>query len=399
MQVPCAPLSPPRSLRGVSCPTANLCVAVSADGYVYSSTEPTGPAGAWRVADLDGSESSIHLESISCPDSGFCAAVSGKGLYGGHGTNTSGEVLTTTEPTGPGAAWQVTQLDPSLDLREVSCPSRRFCVAVAQNGQILKSIDPGGGASAWNPVGAPAGPGNLDSADCIDQESFLCLAGNSGGNFVATEAPDAGASTWRELDGGASVPITGISCATPARCAAVDNNGDVLVSSDPAAAGSWSVANLIPFVPVGFGEKPQNALFDVSCATTGICVLVGAKGLIFTSTEPFAVDSPTSGPGRGKGPKRPVVMRPRTTLLKADGFRERTRRQRLKVNFRFFSRTQVRGFLCKRDRGRYRPCRSPQRYWVTLGKHALRVRAIGPTGLRGPVAKIHFEAIKNPNFD
>jgi photosystem II stability/assembly factor-like uncharacterized protein len=395
-EIPCPPPEHGEPMRGVSCPSVNLCVAVTSVGYVYSSTDPTGPASSWRVADIDDSRSSIHLEAISCPDPGFCVAVSGKGLSGGAGTNTAGKVLTTTEPTGPGGAWQVTQLDPSLWLRAVSCSSRSYCVAVAKNGQILESKNPAGGAAAWSSVGTPGGPGNLESITCVDQGLFLCLAGNSGGNFLATKG--AGGSTWSETNGGASVPITGISCPTPSRCAAVDNNGDVLVSADPAAPRSWSVANLIPFTPPTPTQPTLNALFGVSCPNLELCVLVGVKGLVFTSTDPFAVTPPGSAKGQAPGSQRRLVKRPKAILVKADGFREMTRRQRLKVRFRFYAKTKVQGFVCKRDQGRYRPCRSPQRYWVPLGRHVLRVRAVGPTGLRGPVARIHFEAIKNPNF-
>lgn len=393
-QVPCPPPVHGEQLRAVSCPSVNLCVAVTSVGYVYSSTDPTGPAGGWRVADIDDSEHNTHLESISCPDPGFCVAVSGKSLSGG--VNTAGKVLTTTEPTGPGSAWQVTQLDPSLNLRAVSCTSRSFCVAVAKNGHILKSTNPAGPASAWELVGTPGGPGNLESVTCVDQGSFLCLAGNSGGNFLAAGS---GGSSWTEADGGVSVPITGISCPTPSRCAAVDNNGDVLVSRDPAAGRSWSVANLIPFTPPTPTQPSLNALFGVSCPSLDLCVLVGVKGLVYTSTDPFAVTPADSGKPQSKGSQRRLVKRPKAILVKGDAFREVTRRQRLKVRFRFYAKTKTKGFLCKRDQGRYRPCRSPQRYWVPIGKHVLRVRAIGPTGLRGPVAKVHFEAIKNSNFD
>jgi hypothetical protein len=43
-EVPC--LVPPRSrqVRAVDCPSPSLCVAVTFDGYVYSTTDPTGPA-------------------------------------------------------------------------------------------------------------------------------------------------------------------------------------------------------------------------------------------------------------------------------------------------------------------------------------------------------------------
>jgi hypothetical protein len=376
-----------RQVRAVSCPTASFCVAVTYDGYAYSSTDPTGGAASWRVADLDGSGRDTHLESVSCPDPGFCVAVSGN-------RDTAGKVLTSTAPSGPGSAWVETQLDPSLDLRGVSCTSRTFCIAVAHQGRILKSTNPAGGASAWEEIGTPAGPGNLEAIDCLDAGSFLCVTGNAGGNLLTTTAPSAAASTWSETNGGASVQVTGVSCPSPARCLAVDNNGNVQASGDPTRAGSWSSTNLIPFTPPQPNQPPLNALFDASCPTTALCALVGTRGRIFSSTDPFAAAAPPSGPR-----KRRLIKRPRTTLLKADRFREYTRHRRLKVRFRFYANAKVRGFLCKRDRGPYRRCRSPLRYWVPLGRHVLRVRAIGVTGLRGPVAMIRFEALRNPRLD
>src|SRR5262249_48599569 len=47
--------------------------------------------------------------------------------------------------------------------------------------------------------------------------------------------------------------------------------------------------------------------------------------------------------------------------------------------------------------GPYRPCSSPLRYWTGQGWHALRVRAIGPTGLRGPAAIKHFCVKRRPS--
>jgi hypothetical protein len=385
-----------RQVRAVSCPSASLCVAVTFDGYVYSSSDPTGPATSWRVVDVDDGGRDTHLESISCPDPGFCVAVSGD-------RNTAGKILTTSSPTGPASAWQVAQLDPTLDIAGVSCASRGFCVAAASNGRILRSTNPAGGASAWELVGAPGGPGNLDSVACTDRGTLLCLAGNSGGNLLVTQTAGAGYSSWGEVSGGASVPITGISCPTQSRCAAVDNNGNVLLSGAPAVAGSWSATNLLPFAPATASQGPLNALFGVSCPTDGLCVLVGARGMVFTSTDPIAGAPPPSVAGKGNGKGKPsgrrFVKRPKTFFAKVDRFREMTHRQRLKVNFRFYAKSKVRGFVCKRDRRRYRRCRSPLRYWVGFGDHELRVRAVGPTGLRGPVAMVRFRAYRNPAFD
>jgi hypothetical protein len=50
------------------------------------------------------------------------------------------------------------------------------------------------------------------------------------------------------------------------------------------------------------------------------------------------------------------------------------------------------------DGGPYRRCRSPLRYWVPVGRHVLRVRAIGLSGLRGPAAVARFVVERNPNF-
>jgi hypothetical protein len=383
-----------RGVRAISCPSPGLCVAVADDGFVYSSTDPTGPAESWRLADLDGSERDTHLESVSCPDPGFCVAVSG-------GTNTAGKVLTSGDPTGPTSAWRVTQLDESLDLHAVSCLDRDFCLAVAAKGRILRSTNPGGGPAAWEEVGTPGGLGDLDAVSCVDLDGFLCLAGNAGGNILTTATPVAGAADWKEANGGSSVQITSISCASASRCAAVDNNGNVLVSTDPGGGSgrSWAISNLIPYTAPQDRQPPLNALFSASCPTVTLCVLVGASGRIFTNTDPFAVPS-ASGEGQPgkKGKRRRAPRRPRTTLVEVDHFHSRIHGRRFKAGFRFHANGRVRGFVCKRDGGPYRRCRSPLRYWVPVGRHVLRVRAIGLTGLRGPAAVARFVVESNPNF-
>jgi len=169
---------------------------------------------------------------------------------------------------------------------------------------------------------------------------------------------------------------------------AVDNNGDVLTSTDSTgASGAWHFENLVPFTHE-FGQSPRNALFGVSCASTSLCALVGADGRIFTATDPF---SPPADPGRRKRGRK-VPRRPRTILVPTDDFwfNVRARQRHIRAKFRFYSPSKVRGFECKRGHGSYRRCRSPLRYWVGRGRHVLRVRAIGPTGLRGRPAIKHF---------
>jgi len=367
---------PKSSLRSVSCPSPEFCVVVSYDGFAYVSTDPARGAAAWSSSLLPERQANMHPTSVSCPTESLCVAVTG-------GYRAPGRVLTSTDPLS--GSWQVTQLADPLDLRGVSCGTPSLCVAVAREGRIFVSTEPTGGALAWRQVGTPGGPGDLEGVDCVS--SALCAAGNLTGNVLTSTDPAGPAGSWREANAGGSVQITDLSCPTVSRCVAVDNNGSALASADPTGgAGSWQFENLIPFSPTEEreGQPPRNALFGASCASVSLCALVGSDGRIFTSTDPF---SPTDVRPPPKSRKRP-----RTILVWAEHFWKHsfTRRHRIRARFRFHSPTRVRGFECKRDRGPYRRCRSPLRYWVTYGRRALRVRAIGPTGLRGPAAIKRF---------
>ncbi len=371
---------PKNSLKSISCPSPRFCVMVSYDGFAYVSTDPAGDAAAWSSSVLPERQSKMHPTSVSCPTESLCVAVAG-------GYGAPGRVLTSTDPLS--GTWQVTQLANPLDLRGVSCGTPSLCVAVAREGRIFVSTEPTGGTSAWRRIGTPGGPGDLEGVDCV--ATLLCAAGNLTGNVLTSNDPDGPASSWREANAGGSVQITDVSCPRADRCVAVDNNGSVHGSTDPSGgAGSWRFENLVPFLPTEEqeGQPPRNALFGASCASISFCALVGADGRIFTSTDPFSV--PTD--------PRPLSRRerPRTILVFAEHFWKAsvTRRRHIRARFRFYSPTQVTGFECKRDRGPYRRCRSPLRYWVTHGRHALRVRAIGPTGLRGPAAAKRFSVLK-----
>ncbi len=367
-----------RTIRSVSCPSAQLCVAVTGEGYVYSSTNPTGPADAWRVADIDGDGRDTHLLGVSCPTASLCVAVSGERY-------TAGKVLTSTNPTGGAAAWTVTQLDESLDMRGVSCGTPTLCVAVGRQGRLLVSRDPAGGVSAWTELGTPGGPGDLQGVSC--SWTVLCVAGNAGGNMLTSTNPGIAAS-WQEADSGASVQVTSVSCLRSKQCVAVDNNGDVITSTDP-TAGSWSRTRLIPFVqPSHELEEPLNGLFGVSCASASFCALVAADGQIFTNVSPFVG---RAAPARSLGRRAKKKKRPKVTIAKLLlPSRRELREHRARVIVRFYADGPVRRVECKVDHRHFRLCHSPDRFRIGRGTHTLRIRAVGATGLRGPAAIKRF---------
>jgi len=348
------------NLSAISCASQNFCVAISDKGFIYVSTEPTGAGAAWSPTVI---KEGFGIFDVSCPSASFCAAVGGKG----------GKVFTSTDPIS--GSWQITQLAGSPNLRGVSCGTPSLCVAIGGEGRIFVSTDPTGGASTWAEAGTPGGPVGLQGVSCVS--TLLCAAGNVSGNVLTSTDPSGGAaSSWSEANGGTSMRITDVSCPTASRCVAVDDNGDVLTSTDPSGgAGSWHFENLVP----ALREPPENGLFSASCASVSLCATVGTDGRIFTSTEPFSAPA-----------EPPVPARPRTALL-LESYPLQTRHRLFRARFRFFSHTKVRGFECKRDRGPYRRCHSPLRYWVASGRrHVLGVRAIGPTGLRGPATIDRF---------
>lgn len=342
------------SLLGVSCPSESLCVAVGSQDSLVFSQAPTGGAGAWHVVNPSSGKPCPEEEPHCQP---------------------------------PGSA-----------LKAVSCASPRLCVVVSYEGFIYASSDPTGDATAWQPTDVNEGGGHggthLTGVSCPSPS--LCVAvssgpslGNTAGKILTSTDPAGPGAGWSGANAGGSVQITGASCPTTSRCVAVDNNGDVLTSTDPTGGpGSWRFENLVPFGTPAEFQSPGNALFAASCASVSLCALVGADGRVFTSTEPFA--APADPAGGSKGRKAP--KRPRTTILFANPFWEVTvtRRRHVHARFHFFSSTRTRGFECRRDHGRYRRCHSPLRYWVGHGRHVLRVRAIGPTGLRGPAASKRF---------
>jgi hypothetical protein len=377
-----------RKVTDVSCPTVDFCAATTHQGFVYTTHNPLGSAGAWKVTDLDGEGPNTHLKSISCTDPSFCVAVS---AY----SNTGGRILSSANPDGGAAAWQEADLSPGengLDLRAVSCGTRDYCIAVDHEGQMVRSANPLGPASSWVSLGTPGGPGSLNSIECVG--IALCVAGNASGNLISTGDPADPHPEWHEVSGGGSVPVTDVSCPDAAHCLAVDNNGDTITSTDPTGGpGSWVRENQIPYVERDQYELPTapNAIFGVSCPTTSLCVLGATERRILTSTDPFA--APPSA-GKRKKRHRPP-KRPRTFLAHVDRLHIFTRHHSLRMTFRFFTRTKSRGFRCRQDGGPWYRCKSPHRFRAAIGHHAFRVRAIGPTGLEGPIAGAHFRVVSN----
>jgi len=384
-----------RQIRGVSCPSPQLCVAVSFEGLIFTSTDPTGPASAWTVADLTPTGPNINFYGVSCPSPTFCAAVAAKGV-----------VVTSANPTGGAGAWTKTQLEGPLELRGVSCYSVALCVAVGDNGSSIRPQpgDEGRVVSSTNPIAGIWQPGQVPPRGALFGVSCpspqLCLSGNAFGDLVFSTNP-AVPGVWGATDAEATVQITDTDCPAANRCVAIDNNSDVLTSTNPSGGpGDWTFTNILPYP--GVDETRLNGTFGVSCPSVSLCAIAAANGQIFTSTDPF-VESKPANPTNGKKNKkqrhRKRPKRPRTKIARYPEPGMEISGRKVQVRLHFFARhhVQVRGFSCKLDGGPARRCRSPKTYTVGIGKHLIRVRAIGWTGLRGPAEVARFE-VCHPTF-
>ena len=84
---PAVPAGHWTAFSAVSCTPSGSCVAIDANGRVYSSGDPARGAGAWRLT-----AQRIPASAVSCPDVSLCVAV-----------GSGGEVAVSTDPAA--GAW------------------------------------------------------------------------------------------------------------------------------------------------------------------------------------------------------------------------------------------------------------------------------------------------------
>ena len=219
----------------------------------------------------------------------------------------------------------------------------------------------------------------MQAIGCVS--TVLCVTGNKSGSLITSTAPTGGLGGWKAFGGGGSVQITGVSCPSASECVATDDNGSVLTSTNPTAGSSaWSYVNLIRYeLPQGGSFQEGNGLFGAACASRTLCAVTGARGQIFTSTDPFAdPPAPTKAKAKKRGPERPRAKIATVKLPSNRAIEE----HRAKVLVRFFARGRTGGFVCKFDKRPYRRCSSPKRYPVKYRQ--ARLQGEGNRGDRAP---------------
>jgi hypothetical protein len=255
-------------LNAISCASIHLCVAVDGSGNASVSTNPTGGASAWTTTEIDTTFYNT-LYGVSCPKVTLCVAV-----------DTSGNVITSTNPAGGASAWVTTSgVDPeppggnpdANSLETISCPNTTLCVAADFSGNVLTSTNPTGGVSAWKLV-AVEPSGSLASMTC--PTTHFCMTVGTADMWNSTN-PTGGTSAWNKVV--FPLPLTSVACPSSRVCVAEDVANEVLSSTHPTGpAKGW---------PTETFTQTQNHLEGgASCPTSKLCVAVGEDDVI-TSTN------------------------------------------------------------------------------------------------------------------
>jgi hypothetical protein len=256
-------------INGISCPSVTLCVAVDNTGHVLTSTNPTGGASAWTLADVDGTKNDLY--TISCPSTSLCVAV-----------DLEGDVVTSTNPTGGASTWTAADVDGSNSFLGVSCPTASLCVATDAAGNVVTSTNPTGGPSAWT-VANVDGTNPLNGISCPSVS--LCVAVDKPGDVVTSTNPTGGASTWTAVDIHGTAPTPTVSRVSPSSgpttggtAITVTGTGFVAGATVVIGQGSGSVTGVIPATSVKVVSPTEIT------ATTGGGAKAGTWSLFVTTS-------------------------------------------------------------------------------------------------------------------
>lgn len=278
-------------LKGISCPATTACVAVGVDSG--------GAARSWMLSELNGSwgvtsepvpplpvgATETTLNAVSCVTT-VCTAV---GSY----RNSEGTYRPLVERWN-GSAWGI-QVAPSPSegsaqkaMLGISCPGTTFCLTVgeAANKPFAERYS---STEGWKVIAAPKPSGaagaKLASVSCAT--STVCMAaGDSyegigtektlaerwdGTSLTITSSPNpAGAQGW--------VNFTGVSCPSTTACTAVGyyaSKVEGVPSELKTLAESWNGSAWSLQSPTNPAASTHSVLEGVSCYSTTGCIAVG----------------------------------------------------------------------------------------------------------------------------
>jgi hypothetical protein len=215
-----------RALLGVACPTIRQCTAVDQDRREI--TFDPGKPGSRRGVSL-GIQLGTGITGLACPSVTRCVVVDGGGEVVGF------------NPRSPGRPKPVQMLNDSAIA--VACPSAAECVIASAGGdRFTFTMNP----TTVRPTLKRSDVSNA-RVDTTQPTALACPSltycelVDSAGHAIEFDPGGSGATNSSLIAGGGS--LSGVACATPAACVAVDSAGD-----------AYSGAGRLPATPVATGR-------------------------------------------------------------------------------------------------------------------------------------------------
>jgi hypothetical protein len=284
-------------LNAVSCWAVGSCVAGGAsspdtkNSRAIISTEVRGAWGPLKVVGPTTDENSIV--GLACPAPGSCVAI---GDHTGAATVEGSSQESGFMITQKGSLWSSPQIiplsgmgpHPSIDIFDVQCPSKTFCVIIGRAAQLVALTWNSGKWSAphdfyLSDFGKKVRDAYLPSLSCTSTDWCIAVGQDV---KVASNSPQAVSATMKNGRWARPTPLVGyhdstdgnflgsVSCVAKGSCTATGGILFDLVNPVPlvmtASHGHWKKAEVLT---TGLAPPPDSSteLSPVSCASDGLC--------------------------------------------------------------------------------------------------------------------------------
>ncbi|HEV2370848.1 MAG TPA: hypothetical protein VGS19_01655 [Streptosporangiaceae bacterium] len=259
----------------VSCTSARACTMVGRDnaGGVVRIERWNGSRWGYQTSAPGG----FSLTGVSCASAGWCMAVGtavSNGIYGPFSESWDGRTWTARSVPAPTGG---------MAMDSVSCLSRTSCMAIGEAGTAV--------AESWNGVAWTLGPApvtpaqataeTLDSVSCVHTQECIAV-----GTYMVGNQQHALAEAWKGTDWSLmtvpqalQVAFNGVSCDQGGRCTAAGyqstRNGNYQVAAEDWSGTAWTLDTTV-VVP---GSTQLSDFYGISCGDNA-CTAVGRKELL-----------------------------------------------------------------------------------------------------------------------
>lgn len=261
-------------LDGVSCTAANACTAVGkfqVKGGIVVPLAERWNGSSWSIQTIPSPSESPYarLQDVSCSSATECIAV-------GYYKNTSG-VWVNLSARWKSGSWSLLST-PNIEgtteseLRDVSCTSATFCMAVGRSEGPRQPLTMIWDGSSWSLQKGARVSGWLGGVSCTSPQ--FCMAVTAYPYAEVWDGEAWSVNNWALPEGGQFIWLNSVSCSTASFCRAV---GEIHKESRRSSfAETWSSGTWKAHVGTRKAEATSN-IWGVSCVLSFGCAAVGGE--------------------------------------------------------------------------------------------------------------------------